>query len=65
LSKEKEVTEGVHIEAISDDHPEGAIDLEVMKIASENLMTSNGLDATKTIPRESTDDTDRAGEAEV
>jgi hypothetical protein len=58
LVKEKEVTEDVHTEVVSDDHPKGAIDLEVTKITSENLMTSDGLDLMKTILRESTDGTD-------
>jgi hypothetical protein len=58
LVKEKEVTEDVHTEVVFDDHPKGAINLEVTKITSENLMTSDGLDLMKTILRESTDGTD-------
>jgi hypothetical protein len=65
LLKEKEVTEGVHIGGTPEGHLKGAVDLEVTKIASENLMTSGGLDATETAPRESTDDADQAGETEV
>jgi hypothetical protein len=36
-----------------------------MKITSENLMTSDGLDAMKTISRESADGDDQLEEAEV
>jgi hypothetical protein len=61
LLKEKEVTEDDH----TGGHPEGAIDLEVTKIASENLTTSGGSDAAKTFLRESTDGVDQAGETEV
>jgi hypothetical protein len=34
---EKEAAEDVPIEDVSDDRPEGAIDVEVVKIASDNL----------------------------
>jgi hypothetical protein len=37
--KEKEMIEDAPIEAPSRDHPEGSVDLEVVKIASENLTT--------------------------
>jgi hypothetical protein len=65
LLKEKEVAEDVHTEAALAYHFEGAINLEVMKIASEHLMTSNGLDVAETILRESTDGADQPGEVEV
>jgi hypothetical protein len=42
--EEKEVVEDVHAKGDPENLPEGAIDLEVAKIASENLTTSNGLD---------------------
>jgi hypothetical protein len=60
LLMEKEVTEDVHIKTTPDDHPEGAVDLEVTKIASENSMTSGSLGAMETILRESTNGTNRA-----
>jgi hypothetical protein len=65
LMKEKEVTEDVHIEVTPRDHSEGGLDLEVARIASGNLMTSNGLDVAKPVPRETSDDADHAGETEV
>jgi hypothetical protein len=65
LLKGKETTEDIHTEVVSKEHPEVAIDLEVVKITSENSMTSNGVDAAKTTPKESTDGTDRAGEVDV
>jgi hypothetical protein len=54
LLKEKEVTEDVHTRAAPGGHPKGAVNLEVMKIARENPMTFDGLDAVETILREST-----------
>jgi hypothetical protein len=65
LLEEKEVVEDVHAKGDPENLPEGAIDFEVAKIASENLTTSNGLDVAEAIPREPTDDTDQAGETEV
>jgi hypothetical protein len=65
MLKEKEVTEDVHTEAAPSDYPEGAVDLVVTSIASENLMTSNGLVTTRTVSRESIDGTNQAGETEV
>jgi hypothetical protein len=50
LLKEKEVTEDVHINITSQDHPEGDVYLEVVKIASENVTTSDGLGAAETVP---------------
>jgi hypothetical protein len=58
LLKETEVAENTRADAIIDDHREGAIDAEVTRITSENLMTSDGLDTVEVAPRESTDDTD-------
>jgi hypothetical protein len=54
LLKEKEVTKDVHTRAAPGGHPEGAINLDVMKIARENPTTFDGLDAAETILREST-----------
>jgi hypothetical protein len=63
--KEKEVIEDVPTKIAHGDHPEGAVNLEVGRITSENLTTSVGLDVLEPVPRESTDDSDRAGETEV
>jgi hypothetical protein len=46
-------------------HPEGAIDDEVVRITSENLTTSDGQDVADAVPGASTDGTDQAGESEV
>jgi hypothetical protein len=42
LLKETEAAENVCANAITDDHPKGAINAEVARIARENLMTSDG-----------------------
>jgi hypothetical protein len=52
LLKEKEVTEDVCVKAAPKDHTDRAIDLEAVKIASDNLLTFDGLDAAETILRE-------------
>jgi hypothetical protein len=59
------VTENAPTETALGDHPEGAIDLEVRRIASENLMTSDGMDVLKPAPREAIDGTDHAEETKV
>jgi hypothetical protein len=46
-------------------HPEEAVDAEVVRIVNENLADPDGLEATKIVPGASTDGTDRAGESEV
>jgi hypothetical protein len=63
--KEKEMTEDVHNETVSEDHPKGSINLEVTKFTNENLMTSDGLDAVNTIPRESTYNVDQVGRQRI
>jgi hypothetical protein len=65
LMKEKEVTKDIPTKATPIDHPEGAVDLEVARIASENLTTFDGLDVSESIPRESTDGADQVRETEV
>jgi hypothetical protein len=65
LPEEKEMTEHVHAEATPGGHPEGVVDFEVMKIASENLTTSSGLEGAETISRETPDGADQAEEMEV
>jgi hypothetical protein len=57
--------ENALIGASSEDPAEGGVDLEVMRIVSENLATSEGLGATKTILRETFDGTNQEGGAEV
>jgi hypothetical protein len=64
LLKEKDVDD-VGTDAVPENHPIGAVDLEVVKITSENLKTSYGLDDAKTILKESTDGADEVGEVEV
>jgi hypothetical protein len=65
MLKEKKAIEDAATGASSDDHPNGVVDLEVMRIASKNLMTSDGLGAVETVPRESSDGADQEGRAEV
>jgi hypothetical protein len=40
LLKETEVAENAHADAIISDHPEGAVDAKVARIASKNPMNS-------------------------
>jgi hypothetical protein len=63
--KEKEMIENAPVGASSKENPEGAVDLKVVRIASENVTTSNGLGATETVPRETSDDAYQEGGAEV
>jgi hypothetical protein len=63
--KEKEMIENAPIEASSEDHPEGVVDLEVVRITSENVATSDALGATETVPSETSDGTNQEGGAEV
>jgi hypothetical protein len=63
--KEKNVIENIPVETPSRDHPEGAVDLDVLKIASENLTTSHGLGAVETVPDVTSDDVDEEDRAEV
>jgi hypothetical protein len=55
------VTEDIH----TGGHPEGDVDVQITKIASEKLMTFSGPDAVKTVPRECTDGADQMGEIVV
>jgi hypothetical protein len=63
--KEQEMIANAPIGASSEDHPKVVVDLKIARIASENLMTSKGLSATETIPRETSDGADQQGGAEV
>jgi hypothetical protein len=47
--EEKKPAEDAPIEVVSDDHPEGAIDIEIVKIVGEDFLTSYGLDAMKVV----------------
>jgi hypothetical protein len=59
------VTKDIHTGGASGGHPEGDVDVQITKIASEKLMTFSGPDAVKTVPRESTDGADQMGEIVV
>jgi hypothetical protein len=63
--KQKETIEKAPIGASSEDHPKGAVDLEFTRIASENLTTSDGLGATETVLRGTSNSIDQEGGAEV
>jgi hypothetical protein len=56
--KEKEMIENAPVRASSEDHPEGDVDHKVVRIVSENLTTSDGLGATETFPRETSNNAD-------
>jgi hypothetical protein len=66
-SKENETlsVEEVPAKALSGDPHELAVDVEVTKIASENLTTSEGLPATETVSGVTADDVEREKRAEV
>jgi hypothetical protein len=49
----------------SEDPAEEVVDVEIASIASKNLVTSEGLGAIETIPRETSDDADQEGGVEV
>jgi hypothetical protein len=55
---EKEMIMNVPIRASFEDLPEVIVDLEVARIASENVTTSYDLGATETVLRETSDDAD-------
>jgi hypothetical protein len=55
--------ENTPVGASSEDPAEGAVDLKVMRITSENLTTSEGLGAMETIPGETSDGADQEGGA--
>jgi hypothetical protein len=63
--KEKETIENAPIRASYKGHPEGAVDLKVVRITGENLTMSGGLGAMETVLRETYDGTDQEGGAEV
>jgi hypothetical protein len=65
LLKKAEEAENKNFDIGVSNHPEGAVDAEVVRIVNENLADPDGLEATKIVPGASTDGTDRAGESEV
>jgi hypothetical protein len=65
MAEVEETTEIVPIEAAVVGHPEGAVDLKVDKIATEDVAASKGLDATETIPGAISNDADQEGGVKV
>jgi hypothetical protein len=65
LLKKAKANEGKNVDVAIGDHPEGAIDAEVARIASENASNPDGLATMETIIGASTDDIDQVGESEV
>jgi hypothetical protein len=63
--KEQKMIENAPIGAPSEDPVEEVVDIEIASIASENLVTFEGLGATETILRETSGDADQEGGAEV
>jgi hypothetical protein len=63
--KERELTKDAPAETTPRDHPYGAVDFELGRITSENLKTSDGMDAPEPVPRESIDGADQVEEMEV
>jgi hypothetical protein len=57
LLKETEAAENAHVNAIVGNHPEGIVDAEVARIASENTADPDGLEATKIVAGASIGDT--------
>jgi hypothetical protein len=65
LLKEIEATENIRADIVIDNHPEGAVDTEVTRIASENLKNLISLNVVEAVPGVSMDDPNRAGESEM
>jgi gamma-glutamylcyclotransferase (GGCT)/AIG2-like uncharacterized protein YtfP len=51
LLKETEAIENIHVDAVIGNHPDGAVDAEVTRIASEHSVNLDGVEATETVPR--------------
>jgi hypothetical protein len=65
MLKETKVAENGHVDGVVGDHPEGAIDVEVARMASENTADPDGLVAMTTIAGPSRGGADCVGESEV
>jgi hypothetical protein len=63
--KEQKMIENAPVGAPSEDPVEEVVDIEIASIASENLVTFEGLGAIETILRETSNDADQEGGAEV
>jgi hypothetical protein len=63
--KEEEMVENTPVETPSGDHLEADVDLEITKIASQNLTAFNGQGATKIIGELIPNDADEEERAEV
>jgi hypothetical protein len=57
--KEEEMVENAPMETPSRDHPKAIVDLEIMKIASQNLTMFDGQGATKAVIGVTPNDTDQ------
>jgi hypothetical protein len=53
------------VKTVSDDHPEKAVDVEIVKIASEKWSTPDGPEATGGAPGVTSGDGDREERADV
>jgi hypothetical protein len=62
---EAEAAENENVDICTSDHPEGAVDAEVARIANESTTTPDGSEATKTVPGASSDDADQARGSKV
>jgi hypothetical protein len=66
LKEKQEKTIGnAHVETPSGDHPKGVVDLEIVKIASEDLTTSEGPGAAKTVAGVACNDAEQEERMEV
>jgi hypothetical protein len=63
--KEGKMVESAPINTPFGDHPKVAMDVEIMKIASQTSASSDGQETTKTVARATPNDVDREGRAEV
>jgi hypothetical protein len=65
MLKKTDEVENENADVVISNPPEGAIDAEVTRIASENSVDPDEAEAAKTVPGASTHDGDPAGEMEV
>jgi hypothetical protein len=63
--KEEEMVANDPVKTPSGDHPKAVVDLEIVKIVSQNLTTFDGQGAEKTVARVTPDDANQEQRAEV
>jgi hypothetical protein len=65
LLKETKAAENAHVDGVVGDPPKGAIDVEITRMASENTVDPDGLEAMTIVVGASRGGTGYVGESEV